>query len=476
MVVPFISGLLVASWVAFFFVYRTLLFRMELLRKAREKIEEEESRVFDFLHGLGTAFSSDTRPDELHRLIVEGARRILETDGGALYIADQGGSTLVPRFISKDCPPLVEVPTRILTETQLVPQALQSYLRLHVVEEGEGLVGGVWQERAAAVICAPDPRVATLCTASHKVSSVMLAPLDYGERRMGVLALANTVAGTRLLESDFVIFKAIAEQAALALYNAYIYSQAEEKKRLDTDLLVAEEIQRILLPSESPRLNLFDVDGINMPARQMSGDYYGYIPIDESRWGVAIADVSGKGVAASLIMAMCRSVLRIQAANGLSAAEVLRKVNEQLYPDIKEDMFISMAYLILDDLSSAVTLCRAGHDAPLLYSAKDGSVSKLTPPGMALGIDSGDVFNRISTDFSVPLESGDYLILYTDGVTEALDSKGLEFGMKRMIQSIQASAGSGAEGMRKRLTDDLEEFVGDCPQNDDITLIVIRKK
>lgn len=476
MVNYYISGLLLASWVAFYFIYRSLVHRMKALRKARERIEREESRVFDFLHGLGSAFSSETRPDDLHRLIVHGAMRILETNGGALYIAERGGNMLVPRFISKKCPPLVEVPRSILEETELVPQALQSFLRLHTIEEGEGLIGAAWQERAAVMIAAPDPRLEELNAANHQISSIMLAPLDYGERRMGVLVLANRKNETPFLESDFIIFKAIAEQASFALYNAFIYIQAEEKKRLDNDLLLAQEVQRILLPSESPTLTGFEVDGINMPAQQMSGDYYGYIPIDESRWGVAIADVSGKGVAASLIMAMCRSVLRIHAANGYSAAEVLRKVNQQLYPDIKEDMFISMAYLILDDQTNTVTLCRAGHDAPLLYSAKDGSVSKLTPPGMALGIDSGEVFNRISADFSVVLESGDYLILYTDGVTDALDSKGMEFGMKRMIQSIQTSAGTDAEGMRKQLTADLKRFVGECPQNDDITLIVIRKK
>jgi len=358
----------------------------------------------------------------------------------------------------------------------LVPQALQSFVRLHTVEDGEGLIGTTWRERVSTVISSPDPRLMPLRTEAYEVSSVMLAPLDYGERRMGVLALANGSNATPFLESDFTIFKAIAEQASFALYNAFIYSQAEEKKRLDNDLQLAQEIQRILLPSEPPQLEGFEVAGINMPARQMSGDYYGYIPIDETRWGVAIGDVSGKGVAASLIMAMCRSVLRIHAVNGYSAAEVLRKVNHQLYPDIKEDMFISMAYLILDERSSSITLCRAGHDAPLLYSAKEKSVSKLTPPGMALGIDSGEVFNRISADFSVVLESGDYLILYTDGVTEALDTKGQEFGMKRMIESIQNSAGSDAEGMREQLTGDLLKFVGECPQNDDITLIVIRKK
>src|SRR5207249_5876282 len=159
----------------------------------------------------------------------------------------------------------------------------------------------------------------------------------------------------------------IAEQSAFALYNAIIYSMANEKKRLDHDLEIARDIQRILLPAEAPAINGFQISGINVPARQVSGDYFDYIRVDEGRLGVAIADVSGKGVPASLIMAICRSVLRAEAAGNPSPADVLRKVNRQLYPDIKEDMFISMAYLILDHERDGVTLARGGHDAPLLY-------------------------------------------------------------------------------------------------------------
>jgi sigma-B regulation protein RsbU (phosphoserine phosphatase) len=155
---------------------------------------------------------------------------------------------------------------------------------------------------------------------------------------------------------------------------------------------------------------------------------------------------------------------------------VLRKVNAQLFPDIKEDMFISMAYAIIQENSGTITLCRAGHDAPLLYTARDQSVSKINPPGMALGIDSGGVFNRVTNDFSLTLETDDCLVLYTDGVTEALDSQGEEFGMANVIKAIQASASEGAAGIITRLTDDLRAFVGNHPQHDDITLIVIRKK
>lgn len=214
---------------------------------------------------------------------------------------------------------------------------------------------------------------------------------------------------------------------------------------------------------------------MNIPARYVSGDYYDYITVDEHRVGIAIADVSGKGVPASLIMAMCRSVIRSQAPNTLSSAEVLRRVNSQLYPDIKEDMFISMAYLILDTKHGSATLARAGHDAPLIYRADTQKVEKLTPKGMALGIDSGEVFDTVCADFSFRLNPNDCLLLYTDGATEALEETGQEFGMPRLTQGLQTSAVEGAAGIVKRITEDLKGFAGNYPQHDDITLIAIRK-
>ena len=292
---------------------------------------------------------------------------------------------------------------------------------------------------------------------------------------MGVLAIANGPGSAPFTKSDFVVFKSIAEQSAFALYNAIVYSEANEKKRLDHDLKIARDIQRVLLPSQAPSVNGFEISGINIPARQVSGDYFDYIKVDDERLGVVIADVSGKGIPASLIMAMCRSVLRSEARQNPSASDVLRKVNRQLYPDIKEDMFISMAYVILDHAHNAVTLSRGGHDAPLLYQRTTETVTTLKPPGMALGIDSGSVFDRITSDFSVPLERDDCLVLYTDGVTEALDPEGNEFGVERMMESVRASAIDGAPAIITRLTDDLRSFVGTHPQNDDITLIAVRK-
>ena len=470
-------GLLVASaagWIATSYLQAQRIRRLE---RSHEEIQVEETLVFDFLHGLGEAFRESIRPQELHRLIVEGATRILDAQGGALYVSDRTGAKLTPAFISKGCPPLVDIPPNILQQAAATPTALERFLRLHTVAPDEGLIGRVWQTGQSVYLSefSDAPELAKLRSSAFGTRSVMAAALRYGNQDLGVLALANGPMGVPFSQGDFVVFKSLAEQSAFALYNAIIYSMANEKKRLDHDLEIARDIQRILLPSEAPAIDGFQISGINVPARQVSGDYFDYIRVDNERLGVAIADVSGKGVPASLIMAICRSVLRAEAARNPSPADVLRKVNRQLYPDIKEDMFISMAYLILDHHRDSITLARAGHDAPLLYKQQSQTVTPVKSPGMVVGIDSGNVFDRLTVDFAISLERDDCLVLYTDGVTETLNAEGDEFGLDRVIQTVRARANDGAQAIVKKIIQDVRDFTGSLPQNDDITLIAIRK-
>jgi sigma-B regulation protein RsbU (phosphoserine phosphatase) len=442
--------------------------KMEELDQARARILQEETRVFDFLHGLGEALSAETRADDLHRLIVDGAMRIAEAHGGALYLPQLKGEGLRRSYGTAQDSVIFDVPE----EATKSPDLLRTFLRWHSVQAGAGLIGEVWVSGEPLMVRSDHPQLQK----SGAPATAMIAPLMFSGQRLGLLFVTRRAGSEPFPGTTFQIFKTIAEQSAYALFTAAIFSEAAEKRRMDDDLVVAHEIQRILLPARSPEIAGYQISGINIPARQVSGDYYDYVPIDAGHCGVVIADVSGKGVPASLIMAMCRSVLRSQAGGQLSPAGVLRAVNAQLFPDIKEDMFISMAYAILDAQSSTITLCRAGHDAPLLYRAKDRTISRINPPGMALGIDDGGVFNRVTNDFALTLETDDCLILYTDGVTEALDPRGEEFGMEKMVESIQASAGEGTAGIIARLTDDLRAFIGPHPQNDDITLIAIRKQ
>ena len=261
-----------------------------------------------------------------------------------------------------------------------------------------------------------------------------------------------------------------------ALANALAHQAAAEKKQIEAELRSASEIQRILLPESDPDLPGFVVAGRNIPAKVLSGDYYDYIPLPDGGLGAVIADVSGKGTAAAIITAMCRSVLRSIAPGSASPAAVLAAVNRQLFPDIREDMFISMIYLTLAPGSSSLTLSRAGHTLPLLWRQGTGMVESLQSGGLAVGIDKGEVFERVTKDLTFTMDAGDCLLLYTDGINEALDVKGLEYGEDRIHTTLAALAPKGPQAVVEGLIADVEKFLGGRRSHDDITLIALQKK
>ena len=468
-------ALFLGTFVALLLVLNAMGRRVAELERQRAEIQVEQDRVFDFLHGLGEAFSEGLRSTDLHRLIVEGACRILEAHGGALYLVGKSLEQLAPAFLSKGCPPLVKVPLSVLEQNPANPTAVDSYLKLTPVRRGEGPLGIVLAEAKPRIFDREELVRAGLTENAGMAHSVMAAPLVYRRKVLGILAVANSAMSTPFTRADEKVFQAIVEQSAFAIFTETVYLEANEKKRLDHELEIAREIQSVLLPLQPPDFPGFDLASINLPARGVSGDYLDFFELPGGRLGIAIADVSGKGVPAALIMAMCRSAMRIEAAQTASPAEVLRRVNSQLYPDIKEDMFISMAYLVLQQNNASAIFARAGHDAPLLCRAEDCRVEKVSPRGMAVGIDSGEVFNRIIEDFEFSLDQGDCLLFYTDGATESLDPQGMEFGIGRLAQCLQASAPQGAREVVVRLTEEIQDFVGHQPKHDDITLIAIKK-
>src|SRR5678815_4609937 len=179
--------------------------KVHALERSKEEIQVEESLVFDFLHGLGEAFRDVIRPHDLHRLIVESSVRILDAHGGALYMVDRTGTRLKPAFLSKGCPPLVEVPDHILQQAASTPVALDSYLRSHPVNAGEGLLGRAWKSGEALHLTNLEhvPELANLRQTALGTASVMVTPLLYGRQNMGVLAVANGPMSPPFSASDF---------------------------------------------------------------------------------------------------------------------------------------------------------------------------------------------------------------------------------------------------------------------------------
>ena len=402
---------------------------------------------------------------------------IRDSHGAALYLVDKTNDKLVSEYQSEACPILIPVPKHIAEQAKLTPNTINSYKRLTSVGKNWGPFGEALSQKKTIKInnLVENPHFESADQNTHEGVSAVIAPLIYGGKELGILAIANNSDSDKFSENDFEVFQSMAEQSSFALGNSIIHREAMEKKNLENELNTASEVQRILLPSKAPNLDGYLISGLNVPAKIVSGDYYDYFKIDETKLGIVIADVSGKGVPASLITAMCRSVVRANASNNHCPAEVLKKVNRQLFPDIREDMFVSLAYLIVEANSGKIKIARAGHDAPLHYSSKTQNINPINAPGIAIGIDSGDVFDKSIQSMELNLEEGDILLLYTDGVNEASDIRGEEFGTDRLNEILANTSNLGAEKVIKAIENEVISFSGDVPQNDDITLIAVEK-
>ncbi len=461
----------------FFTVNRRKNKDLSSARDKQEAILAEERRLFTFLHDLGEALASDGRRAAIHRVIVEGAQRVTDSGGGALYLLDAASKNLVPKFHSDECSPLVPLPERIVAMARQNPSSLLSFLRLHAVEKNVGVLGAVFASQQPQVVAnlKRDSRLGSSNNPLHLATAAMLCPLSCGDRQLGVLAVTAPRDRDSYNENDFEVFRSLAEQSAYALANALVRQEARAKQQIDAEMRAAGDIQRILLPDHDPSLAGFTVAGQNLPARILSGDFYDYIDLPDGRLGIVIADVSGKGTAAALISAMCRAIVRTVAPAETSPAAMLARVNRLLYPDIREDMFVTMACLILDPASGQLLYSRAGHTAPLVWRAASGRVETIDSPGMAVGLDKGEVFERIARDITITLDPDDTLLLYTDGISEATDAKELMFGEERIERALALRAHQGPRAVVQGILQEIDVFVGGRRSLDDITLIAVRK-
>lgn len=452
--------------------------RNRRIRRRFRDMEGEEQRMFSFLHDLGLAIENEPSPAVLSRIIVDGIDKVVNARGGAVYFLGQGNTFLLPSYISEDCPPLIGIPVEVRKKAERDPRALESHIRLSRVAVDEGILGYCLAvgEPIHVEDVKSHPSFRDAFTRYTDDVAALLSPLRHAGKDLGVLVVARKHQDGGFSSNDFAVFRSAAEQSSFAIGNARIHREAHEKRAMEGELQNAREVQRILLPQEDPVVSGFRISGTNLPARIISGDYYDYIQLGERRFGIAIADVSGKGVPAGLLMAMCRSSLRSVAPGKLSPSEVLAAVNRQLFPDIREDMFISMAYLILDGDSGQAVMARAGHDPAFWFHKETGEVTQIKPSGLAVGIDEGDVFERVTKDYAFQIAPGDCLLLHTDGVKEALDSDEVEFGLERMKATFLQSSPLGAEALLQQMLRSLKEFTGDAPQMDDITMVALEKR
>lgn len=247
----------------------------------------------------------------------------------------------------------------------------------------------------------------------------------------------------------------------------------KEAARLENELEMACEIQMKLLPPRLPKIKGFDIHAVYHPAKEVGGDYYDFFPIDKRNVGIIVADVSGKGIPGSMVMATTRTILRFVAAGNLSSADTLAKTNAMVAADIKRGMFVTAFYLVLDVLDKTLLCSSAGHNPMVIHHAND-EIELINPNGIALGFDKGRIFSRTIKEQKIALQSGDRIVLYTDGVVEAMNERSEEYTDERFYEFVKKNSALDSETFIKRLLADLDRHKGKAEQHDDITVVTFR--
>jgi sigma-B regulation protein RsbU (phosphoserine phosphatase) len=305
--------------------------------------------------------------------------------------------------------------------------------------------------------------------------SILCVPLKVQDQVTGVVYVDNRLRAGIFTQDDLDLLSAIASSAAIAVENARLYQLAVEKGRLERELQLAHELQASLLPQETPEVSGWEFAARWLPARQVSGDYYDFVPGDGGKLGLVIADVSDKGTPAALFMALTRSVVRACAGHAPSVADAVVHANRLICADSNEGMFVTLFFGLLDAAAGDLTYVNAGHNPPLLCRASDteaGSPVELRPTGVALGLSESFPFEQRT----VHLDPGDLLVLYTDGVPDATGAGPERFGMHRLRRVIQEHRQASAAGFLEALEDAISEFTGSAPQFDDIAIVIAKRR
>jgi sigma-B regulation protein RsbU (phosphoserine phosphatase) len=332
---------------------------------------------------------------------------------------------------------------------------------------GQGVVGWVAKTGQPAIV--PDvARDTRYVAARPQTRSELAAPLRVGGRTIGVFNLENDRPDA-YHEGHLELVTALGTQAAVAVERARLTAELLDRRRLEKELAIAREIQASFLPEKPPEIPGCDLAGTTITHDEVGGDYYDFIAVSETRLGIAIADVSGKGIPAALIMAGFRMSLLAEIRNEFAIRAVMRKVNSLLHESTDRGKFVTAFYGVLDYRNRVISFSNAGHNPPILFR-QDGPIEYLEEGGVALGV----LAEARYEDRPVALRPGDVLLFYTDGVSEAQSPSGEQFGQQRLERLVAGLTGQRAADIMAAVIAAVLEWSGEAGHDDDVTLVVLK--
>ena len=307
--------------------------------------------------------------------------------------------------------------------------------------------------------------------AFDQLQATLIVPLIYEDRLTGLISLGEKKSGKFYRREDINLLNTLANQGAVAIENARMIEEVIEKERMEEELSIARDLQMSMLPAECPTIKGFEIAAYSVSAMEVGGDFYDFIDMGKNKTGMIIGDVTGKSVSGALVMSASRSVFRMLSEEDLTVGEIMIRANRRTKKDIKSGMFVALLYAVLNAEDKTLSLCSAGQTQPIHWSSETGESSLVETKGdtFPLGIleDVGYQETRLQ------LEPGDKVVLYTDGIVEAMNDKEEMFGFERLIEIVQEARSRTADSLLKEILDKVNAFAGGAAQHDDLTLIVV---
>jgi len=417
-------------------------------------LEDENRRLkravteLTILNELAAAIDSTMSTDEIMNLIVQESIKSIGVEQGAIMMITE-----------KTASPMKTLIRGMDASSGGIPYRL-----------GVSLTGWMMKNQKPLLIedFSTDERFRGVKVESGQIRSVLSVPLKAKDRMIGVINLINRKEGTFTREDERLV-GIIATQSAQVLENARLYEEEKRLQQMEHELQMARDIQQSLLPKDNPQIPGVSIAGLSYPAREVGGDYYDFIPMGPNRLGVVIADVSGKGVPASLLMSNIQATLRVQAVSSGSPGHCITEANTALHKSTASDKYATLFYGILDMAEKTFTSTNAGHNAPMLVS-QGACCRRLETGGIVLGMLPDMPFE----DETIQLNSGDLLLMFSDGITEAMNDREEEFGEERLMALLGEHAQLDPVALMAEIVSQAQAFTGGTQQQDDMTLVAIK--
>jgi serine phosphatase RsbU (regulator of sigma subunit) len=302
-----------------------------------------------------------------------------------------------------------------------------------------------------------------------KLEVFLVVPMSSQDELVGFIGLSRKTTRFRYSYEDITLLGVLANQMIIAINNARLYQESLEKQRLEEELVLARQIQVGLLPKVCPKGELFEFSAFTQPARQVGGDYYDFLISEDGRVGVAIADATGKGIPAAMLISLVHASLRAEVKNRLCPSRVMANINQLIFSSTSSERFATMFYGELDPQGRKLIYCNAGHNYPVVIH-QDGRAEFLDTGGMLLGAFQEALYER----GEVLLQRNDTIFFYSDGLTENFNDEGEEFGDKRLLDLLLRNRFLDPEGLKEKVIEEATNFTGGVPPYDDFTIVVLK--